>query len=463
MVSRKTVITFGMVAIPIAMVTATQDNDIHFNQLHKEDNSRIQYKKTCAHCGKEISSKDIIKGYEYDKGKYVVITDEEIEKIKTEKEKSIQILHFAQLNQISPVYYEKTYQAAPEPGGEKAFELLRAALMGEQKIAIGKTADHEESLRFVIQHHMARREHYDFRLEWAGILLSWAVPKGPSYDTHDKRLAVQVEDHPLPYRNFEGTIPKGEYGGGIVMLWDEGVWEPSGNVEEGLQKGELKFVLKGRRMKGKWALIRLKAKPGEKKDNWLLLKEKDEYVKDSDGISDFTTSVRTGRTMEEIEKGEEKNLTQNPFHKVDVQVAKLVNKIPEGEDWIYEMKYDGYRIIAFVENNSVRLITRNGNDYQKRFSDIALSLIEWAGGRAMVLDGEMVITDTSGKTDFQALQNYLRNSKSQELTYIVFDLLALDGVDLRDRNLIDRKEMLEVLMKDVPQNLYYSRYVRGKG
>lgn len=139
MVSRKSIITFGMVAIPIAMYTATQDNDIHFNQLHKEDNSRIKYKKTCAHCGKEIGTKDIVKGYEYDKDKYVVITDEEIEKIKTEKEKSIQILHFAQLNQISPVYYEKTYQAAPEAGGEKAFELLRSALMAEQKIAIGKT------------------------------------------------------------------------------------------------------------------------------------------------------------------------------------------------------------------------------------------------------------------------------------------------------------------------------------
>lgn len=139
MAARKSVITFGMVAIPIAMLTATQDNDIHFNQLHKEDNSRIRYKKTCGHCGKEITANDIVKGYEYDKDKYVVITDEEIEKIKTEKEKSIQILHFAQLNQISPVYYEKTYQAVPEPGGEKAFELLRAALMSEQKIAIGKT------------------------------------------------------------------------------------------------------------------------------------------------------------------------------------------------------------------------------------------------------------------------------------------------------------------------------------
>ena len=139
MASSKSVIAFGMVAIPIAMHTATQDNDIHFNQLHKEDNSRIRYKKTCGHCGKEVTSQDIVKGFEYDKDKYVVITDEEIEKIKTEKEKSIQILHFAELDQISPVYYEKTYQAAPEVGGEKAFELLRTALMEEKKVAIGKT------------------------------------------------------------------------------------------------------------------------------------------------------------------------------------------------------------------------------------------------------------------------------------------------------------------------------------
>lgn len=139
MISRKSVITFGIVAIPIAMYTTNQDNDIHFNQLHKEDNSRIRYKKTCAHCGKEVKANDIVKGFEYDEDKYVVVTDEEIEKIKTEKEKSIQILHFAQLNQISPVFYDKTYQAVPQAGGEKAFELLRAALMAEQKIAIGKT------------------------------------------------------------------------------------------------------------------------------------------------------------------------------------------------------------------------------------------------------------------------------------------------------------------------------------
>lgn len=321
----------------------------------------------------------------------------------------------------------------------------------------------DESLRFVVQHHMARREHYDFRLEWEEILLSWAVPKGPSYNTHDKRLAVHVEDHPLEYRNFEGIIPKGEYGGGVVMLWDEGFWEPQGNVEDGLREGMLKFVLKGKRLRGKWALIRLKAKDDEKKDNWLLLKEKDEYVKDTDGISEFITSIRTGRTIKEIEEGEDEKFIRNPFSKTNVQLAKLVNRVPEGDEWFYELKYDGYRIVAFVEGSNVRLVTRNGNDYIRRFHDVAASLIDLANGRAMVLDGEIVVTDDFGKTDFQALQNYMKNPKEKSLTYIVFDLLALDGRDTREYPLIKRKTMLETLMKDAPQNLYYSRYVRGHG
>lgn len=327
----------------------------------------------------------------------------------------------------------------------------------------GNTEDYEENLRFVVQHHKARRDHYDLRLEWGGVLMSWAVPKGPSYDTHDKRLAVKVEDHPLEYRNFEGTIPKGEYGGGVVMLWDEGFWEPYGNVEEGISKGELKFVLKGKRLKGKWALVRWKAKSGETKDNWLLLKEKDEYVKTDDGISEFTTSIRTGRTMAEIEGGEDEKIARNPFSMVDVQLAKIVNKVPDGDDWLYELKYDGYRIMAFVEGNSARLITRNGNDYIKRFHDVGSSLIELADGRAMVLDGEIAVTDSAGKTDFHALQNYMKNPRGKNLTYIVFDLLALDGADLRERRLIERKELLETLLKNAPKNLYYSRYVRGNG
>ena len=327
----------------------------------------------------------------------------------------------------------------------------------------GKEEGSEESLRFVVQHHLARSEHYDLRLEWNGVLLSWAVPKGPSYDTHHKRLAIHVEDHPLEYRNFEGTIPKGEYGGGVVMLWDEGYWEPYVNVDEGLNKGMLKFILKGRRLKGKWALIRLKGKIGETKDNWLLLKEKDEYVKDENGISEFNISIRTGRTMSEIEEGKNEKFTKNPFCTAEAQLAKLVRTIPKGDDWLYELKYDGYRILAFVEGNNARLVTRNGNDLTKRFYEISSSLVEIAKGRAFISDGEMVITDSSGKTDFQALQNYLKNRKSQNLTYIVFDILSLDGMDIREYPLIKRKEMLEELMKDAPKSIYYSRHVSGYG
>ena len=327
----------------------------------------------------------------------------------------------------------------------------------------GKQESSEESLRFVVHRHFASRDHFDLRLEWRGVLLSWAVPKGPSYNSKDKRLSVQVEDHPLEYRNFEGTIPKGEYGGGTVMLWDEGYWEPYVNVEEGLSEGMLKFALKGSRLRGRWALVRMRAKTGEKSNNWLWLKEKDEYVKDEEGMSEFTTSIRTGRTMAEIEKGQDEKFIKNPFDKADVQLAKLVKTVPQGDDWLYEMKYDGYRALAFVECNSSRLITRKGNDITKRFYTIASSLIDLAQGRAMVLDGEIVATVDSGKTDFQALQNYLKDKNPQRLSYIVFDLLALDGKDMRGQSLIERKEKLENLMLDAPNNLYYSRFVKGCG
>ncbi|MDD4629764.1 MAG: DNA polymerase ligase N-terminal domain-containing protein, partial [Eubacteriales bacterium] len=331
---------------------------------------------------------------------------------------------------------------------------------GEPEGEMSKTG---KSLRFVVQHHLARNDHYDLRLEWDGTLLSWAVPKGPSYNTGQKRLAVQVEEHPLEYINFEGTIPKGEYGGGVVMLWDEGSWEPYKDVDEGLSEGALKFVLKGKRLKGKWALVRLKAKTDGTSNNWLLIKEKDEYAKISDGISEFTISIRTGRTMMEIDKGEDEKITTNPFSRVDVQLAKLVNEVPAGEDWLYELKYDGYRIIAFLEGHDVRLQTRSGNDYTEQFKDIASSLVDLAAGRSMILDGEMTITDESGKTDFQALQNYMKNRGGKTLTYIVFDLLALDGLDLRENPLTDRKETLKSLMKNSPENLYFSRHIRGNG
>lgn len=327
----------------------------------------------------------------------------------------------------------------------------------------GEASESRQQLRFAVQRHMARRDHYDFRLEWEGVLLSWAVPKGPSFDPREKRLAIQVEDHPLEYRNFEGTIPRGEYGGGTVMLWDEGFWEPYGDVDDGLREGMLKFLLKGRRLKGKWALVRMKAKTGETKNNWLLLKEKDEYVKSDQGISGFTTSIRTGRTMQEIEEGREEKVVRNPISRTGVQLARLVNKIPRGGDWLYELKYDGYRILAYIEANSVRLITRNGNDYTNRFYQAAVSLLDWAAGRAMILDGEMVVTDEEGKTDFQALQNYMRTPGEKSPTYIIFDLLALGGADLRERPLTERKETLEALLADAPKNLYYSRHITGNG
>ncbi len=362
------------------------------------------------------------------------------------------------MDKLSEYNEKRNFDKTNEPIGEGA-NAANVALDAVEKAV----ADESPELRFVIQHHLARRDHYDLRLEWNEVLLSWAVPKGPSFNPKDKRLAVEVEEHPFEYRNFEGTIPKGEYGGGVVMLWDEGYWEPLGNVEAGLRQGMLKFTLKGIRLKGQWALVRMQAKAGEKKNNWLLLKEKDAYTQTENGIDHFITSVRTGRTMAEIERGEQDKTIRNPFQTAVVQLAKLVNTVPEGEEWLYELKYDGYRIIAYVENNSVRLLTRNGNDYVHRFSDVATALVDWAGNRAMVLDGEMVVTDAAGKTDFQALQNYLKNPGNKNLVYIIFDILALDGEDLREKSLLERKEILSKLLAGAPSKLYYSRYVRGNG
>lgn len=327
----------------------------------------------------------------------------------------------------------------------------------------GGEKDKGEKLRFVVQHHLASRDHYDFRLEWQGTMLSWAVPKGPSYNPRDKRLAVHVEDHPLEYRNFEGTIPKGEYGGGTVMIWDEGFWEPLNDTKKGLEEGSLKFTLYGVRLLGNWALAKMKDDQKKGGDNWLLIKEKDEFDKDTDGISGYTTSVRTGRTMEEIERGEEKESVKNPFDKTEVQLAKLVSSVPQEKGWLYELKYDGYRILAYVEDGGIRLVSRNGNDYTQTFAAAANALKGFAAGRSMVLDGEMVVAGAGGKTDFQGLQNYVKKPSGKNLVYIVFDLLALDGKDFRKLPLIERKEKLETIMKDAPEGLRYSRHIEDHG
>lgn len=327
----------------------------------------------------------------------------------------------------------------------------------------GTPSQSGEQLRFAVQHHRASRDHYDLRLEWDGVLLSWAVPKGPSYNPRDKRLAVRVEDHPLDYRTFEGTIPAGEYGGGTVMLWDEGTWEPLVDVEEGLHDGDLKFILHGQRLKGAWVLVHMKPKPGERDNNWLLIKERDEYVRDNAGISDFDTSVETGRTMEEIAQDVHDQAEKNPPIEVKPQLATLVDEAPEGDEWLFEVKYDGYRIIAYIDRAGVRLLTRNGKDYTHRFPDIASSLAAWADVRALILDGEVVITNDAGATDFQALQNYLRNPAGKQPTYMVFDLLAFDGEDVRDWPLVERKQKLASLMQNAPNDLRYSKHVQGQG
>ena len=324
---------------------------------------------------------------------------------------------------------------------------------------MGKAAaEHREAgeprrRRFVVQHHFARREHYDFRLEWEGALRSWAVPKGPSTDPADKRLAVQVEDHPLEYRHFEGTIPAGQYGAGTVSIWDEGTWEP---LE--MKENSIKFVLHGKKLAGAWALVRMN---DGKDKNWLLIKEKNYPGKNHPGAARHPGKNHPGAARHPSTGGELSRA--NPFDSANPQLAKLVKNIPEEEGWVYELKYDGYRILSFVEGGKARLLTRNGSDYAHKFQSAARALTECADGRAMVLDGEMVVADSAGRPDFQALQSYIKKPAGKRLQYIIFDILALDGEDLRQRPLLQRKETLMWLLAGAPEPLHYSVHIEGQG
>jgi bifunctional non-homologous end joining protein LigD len=297
----------------------------------------------------------------------------------------------------------------------------------------------------VIQKHDATRLHYDFRLELDGVLKSWAVTKGPSLDPADKRLAVEVEDHPLDYGDFEGTIPKGHYGGGTVMLWDQGYWEPEEGVdpEKALAKGELKFTLDGERLQGGWVLVRMKPRGDEKRNNWLLIKHRDEYAEEGHGdvlLEEETQSVVTGRSMEEIAKGD--RVHAMPYF-VEPQLAQLVQRPPAGEDWVHEIKFDGYRLQMRVESGKVSLKTRSGLDWTDKFPVIA------EAGSALpdcLIDGEVVALDEHGTPNFAALQAALSAERTQDLVFFVFDLLFDGPQDLRKRTLLERKEKLwEVL------------------
>ncbi len=312
---------------------------------------------------------------------------------------------------------------------------------------------------FSVQYHVARRPHYDFRLQWEDVLVSFAIPKGLSFNPKDKRLAVHVEDHPLDYAYFEGSIPKGEYGGGTVMLWDEGEWIIEGDFKKSFEAGTLKFTLNGQRLKGKWTLIRLKEESNQ--DNWLLIKEKDAYIKKTSGIARFKQSIKSNLTIEEIAK---KDSRKNPFTNFDIQLAKLVEELPKDDsNWLYEVKYDGYRILAIIENNNVKLITRNHLDITDKFNEIANSLKILSQGKSMILDGEIVIFDKNGKSSFQELQNYIKKKNNESLSYMIFDLLSYDGIDLRETPLIERKKKLETILSNPPIGIHYCQHILNKG
>jgi bifunctional non-homologous end joining protein LigD len=332
-------------------------------------------------------------------------------------------------------------------------------------------------LRYVIQRHAARRLHYDFRLELDGVLKSWAVPKGPSPDPADKRLAVHVEDHPLAYGDFEGTIPPGEYGAGTVQLWDQGWWEPVGDPRAGYRRGKLEFVLHGQRLKGHWALVRMHGRAGDNADNWLLIKERDDAGGDAPAEAD--RSVASGRGMDEIAAQAKPRRRAAPLFSApstaspavpadppaDLRpmLATLVKTVPEGDDWLHEIKLDGYRLLAHVRADGVRLYTRSGQDWTARLRGVA-DAIAGAALPPCVLDGELVVFDAAGISRFQLLQQALGDGDASALHYVAFDLPWCAGEDLRDRPLHARKARLARLLAGVKTPvLRYGDHVQGQG
>ena len=326
---------------------------------------------------------------------------------------------------------------------------------------------------YLIQKHDATRLHYDFRLELDGVLKSWAVTRGPSLNPDDKRLAVEVEDHPVDYGTFEGTIPKGQYGGGTVMLWDRGTWEPIGDPHEGLKKGDLKFTLHGERLHGSWALVRMKPRPQDRgRSNWLLIKHRDEAAFEADGaawLEDNASSILSQRTMDQIAAAPGKVWTSNqaetvkapPAKKkaraasgepalsfIEPELATLADAIPQGANWVHEVKFDGYRTLALVENGGVRLLTRTGLDWTHKFQAIADLAAAFPAATA-ILDGEIVALNDKNVSSFSTLQNDLSAGRDDRLQYYVFDMLHLDGDDWRGKPLLKRKAKLAALMNGV--------------
>lgn len=325
----------------------------------------------------------------------------------------------------------------------------------------GKHADGETGGCFVVQKHAARRLHYDFRLEMDGVLKSWAVTKGPSYDPAERRLAVHTEDHPIEYGDFEGTIPKGEYGGGTVMLWDRGRWLPIGDARDGYRKGRLKFQLEGEKLKGGWALIRMPKRNNETRENWLLIKERDDLANALNVVEDKPLSVASGRDLDAIAAANDHvwhtsrgqtNVRELPGARPgtlalppEPQLATLATEAPDGDDWLHEIKFDGYRALCRIEAGQARLFTRKGLDWTDKFSPLDQHAARLPVNAAL-LDGEVVVLDAHGASSFQALQEALSERRGEALVYFVFDLLHLDDIDLTEVPLEQRKAALKEIV-----------------
>ncbi|SHL14424.1 bifunctional non-homologous end joining protein LigD [Chitinophaga jiangningensis] len=369
---------------------------------------------------------------------------------------------------------KRTFNTTPEPTGGKSG---------------GKT------LHFVVQKHDASHLHYDFRLEMEGVLKSWAVPKGPSMDPEVKRLAMMVEDHPFDYKDFEGIIPKGNYGAGTVIVWDEGEYlpaeadkklktSPEKQLLHQLYSGKIKFILKGKKLKGEFALVKAS---GRGENAWLLMKLNDKYATTAD-VTKKNKSVISSKTIEQVAAAPEKEwksnraakVTEKPVRKkaapepvkpagkkapmpkeVQPMLATLTKGPFDKPDWIYEIKWDGYRAIGYLNKAKVELLSRNQISFNTKFNTVVDALKEW--NTKAVVDGEIVALNDNGDPDFQALQNFLKTGRSAHIVYYIFDLLWYDGRDLRQLPLLERKQLLESILPQDNPVLLYSNHITGEG